>query len=109
MRVSEGSCSVNCQTRVNKEGLFEGVVFINDIREIMFNHEMYDTTFVRDLMYMPDVIVSPEDSMEDVAALFSRTPHYNIPVLKDGKYVGFVSRARVFSSYRSILRDISYE
>ncbi len=94
---------------INKEGLFEGVVFINDIREIMFNHEMYDTTFIRDLMYMPDVIVSPEDSMEDVAALFSRTPHYNIPVLKDGKYVGFVSRARVFSSYRSILRDISYE
>lgn len=94
---------------INQQGLFEGVVFINDIRDIMFRHELYDTVFVRDLMYMPDVMVDPDDSMEDVAALFSRTSNYNIPVLKDGKYLGFVSRARVFSSYRSVLREISYD
>jgi chloride channel protein, CIC family len=28
-------------------------------------------------------------------------------VLSKGKYVGFISRARVFSAYRKLLRDFS--
>ncbi|NMD16755.1 MAG: CBS domain-containing protein, partial [Bacteroidales bacterium] len=55
----------------------------------------------------PDVKVSPDDTMEDVAKLFQQTAHYNIPVIKDGKYLGFVSRANVFSNYRKLLKEFS--
>lgn len=84
-----------------------GVVFINDIRHIIFKPELYDKTFVRDIMFMPTPVVDPEESMEDVAKKFSRSQHYNLPVLKDGKYIGFVSRANVFSTYREKLREFS--
>ncbi len=92
---------------VDDENNFHGLVFINDIRNIVFKTEMYDTTYVRDLMFMPDTYVTPDESMEDVAKKFSKTGKYNIPVLKDGKYIGFVSRAKVFSSYRNLLKDFS--
>jgi len=45
--------------------------------------------------------------MEDVARKFQTTNHYNLPVIKDDKYVGFVSRANVFSAYRDLLSKFS--
>ncbi len=92
---------------VDKENNMLGVVFINDIRNIIFRPELYNITYVRDLMFMPEPVVDPDESMEDVAKKFSGSQHYNLPVLKDGKYIGFVSRANVFSAYREKLREFS--
>ncbi len=91
----------------DEQNNFLGVVFINDIRHIMFNHELYDSTYVRNLMYMPEPLVSIDESMEDVAQKFSECAHYNLPVLNKGKYIGFVSRANVFSAYRSLIKEYS--
>jgi chloride channel protein, CIC family len=94
---------------VDKENNFYGVIFINDIRNIVFERELYDTTFVKDLMFMPEPLVGPDESMEDVARKFGESDHYNLPVIKDGKYLGFVSRANVFSAYRKLLKEFSDE
>lgn len=91
----------------DEQNNFLGVVFINDIRHIMFNHELYDSTYVRNLMYMPEPLVNIDESMEDVAQKFSECAHYNLPVLDKGKYIGFVSRANVFSAYRSLVKEYS--
>ena len=58
-------------------------------------------------MFMPETILTTEDKMEDVAQKFHLTGKYNLPVLKDGRYVGFVSRANVFSEYRKMLQTFS--
>lgn len=92
---------------VDEEGTFYGLIFLDHIREIMFQPEKYATTFVRNLMFMPEATVSPNESMEDVAQKFQKTGKFNLVVLKDGKYIGFVSRARVFSSYRQLLKTFS--
>jgi len=94
---------------VDEEDNFYGVIFINDIRHIIFNTELWDKTLVRELMFMPDTVVDPDESMESVAAKFQSTDNYNLPVIKDGKYLGFVSRAKVFSTYRKLLREFSDE
>jgi CIC family chloride channel protein len=92
---------------IDSENNLHGIVFINDIRHIMFKPELYDTTFVNELMYMPSPIVTPKESMEEVAKKFQNTKHYNLPVLDNGKYLGFVSRANVFSQYRKMIKDFS--
>jgi chloride channel protein, CIC family len=94
---------------VDEENNFYGVIFINEIRNIVFERDLYDKTFVKDLMFMPDPIVDPEESMEDIARKFSESDNYNLPVIKDGKYLGFVSRANVFSTYRKLLQEFSEE
>lgn len=88
---------------------FYGVVFVNDIRNIMFNQELYDKVEVSNIMYMPDILVNPNESMEEVAHKFQDSGHYNLPVISNGKYLGFVSRARIFSTYQKLLREFSEE
>ena len=92
---------------LDAENQFLGLVWVNDIRDIVFKPELYDSTYVRDLMFMPSPTVSPEDSMEVVASKFQHSSHYNLPVLDQGKYLGFVSRANVFSKYRKLIQDLS--
>jgi CIC family chloride channel protein len=94
---------------VNGDNVLLGVVWINDIRHIVFKTELYDNTYVRDLMFMPTPHVSPDESMEDVVKKFENSSHYNLPVLKNGKYLGFVSRANVFSTYRKMIRYFTEE
>ncbi len=92
---------------VDEENNMLGVVWVNDIRHIIFKRELYDKVYVRDLMFMPQPAVSPYESMEEVARKFQNSSHYNLPVLDNGKYVGFVSRANVFSKYREMVKHFS--
>jgi CIC family chloride channel protein len=92
---------------VEKDNTFRGIVKMDDIRHIMFNQEMYDSVYVRDLMFMPQNVIDPKDTMEEIARKFQVSDRYNIAVIEKGKYVGFVSRAKLFSTYRKLLSDFS--
>jgi len=94
---------------VDEDNNFYGIIFLDQIRDIMFNRELYDTTLVKNLMFMPTNVVQWEDDMETVAGKFQHSGKYNLVILKDGKYMGFVSRANVFSQYRSLLNELSEE
>lgn len=94
---------------IDDENNFYGLVFVNDIRNIMFNQELYENTSVANLMFMPEPIVSLNESMEEVAQKFQESGHYNLAVINDGKYIGFISRARIFSTYRKLLKEFSEE
>jgi CIC family chloride channel protein len=92
---------------IDDENNFYGVLNMDHIRGIMFKTELYDTVFIRNLMAKPKFVISPGESMEEVAAKFHQSSDFNIPVLDQGKYVGFISRARLFSSYRTLLKKWS--
>ncbi|MCF6171494.1 MAG: chloride channel protein [Bacteroidales bacterium] len=94
---------------VDKDGKFHGIIFLDQIRHIMFKPELYETTLVSSLCYRPSKVVDIHDDMETVASKFQHSGKYNLVVLDDDKYVGFVSRANVFSEYRKLLRDFSEE
>ncbi len=89
------------------ENNFYGFIRMDDIRHIMFKPELYDQVTVRSLMVSPATHVSPDDSMEAVVQKFQDYDKYNLPVLRDGKYIGFVSRANVFSTYRQLIKQFS--
>lgn len=92
---------------VDEDMSFHGIIFLDQIRHIMFNPEIYDSTMVENLMYMPSQLVEIDDDMETVATKFQHSGKYNLVVLENGKYKGFVSRANVFSHYRDMLKDFS--
>jgi CIC family chloride channel protein len=99
--------SRNIYPVVDQHNYLKGIVKLDDIRHIMFRQEMYDTTRIRDLMITPEWTLEVTDQMEEVARVFTESGRYNIPVLDKGRYLGFVSRARVFSSYREMLKNFS--
>lgn len=92
---------------VDDENNYYGALNMDNVREIMFKTELYEKVFIRNLMAKSPVTISPGESMEDVAHKFHQSSDFNIPVLSNGQYVGFISRARLFSSYRQLLKKWS--
>ena len=94
---------------LNKDNMLVGIVLLDNIRHIIFNTDMYTTTHVRDLMILPPAFVSPHESMESALHKFEENNAWNLPVIDNGKYVGFLSKSKIFSVYRKWLVDISEE
>ncbi len=94
---------------VDNKGLFMGVVTLDDIRGIMFNPEKQKKIDIKDIMHRPTQVVSLDDSMEEVMQKFDNSGYWNLPVLEDGKYLGFLSKSKIFNHYRGLLRKDTKE
>lgn len=84
-----------------------GIVLLDDVRDIMFDSSLYKTTYVRNLMTHPPSVINSTDTMETVMKKFKETNAWNLPVINKGKYLGFVSKSKMFSVYRQLLVDIT--
>ena len=94
-------CSRNLFPVVNENGELSGVILLDDIRGMMFNKSLYDTTFVKDLMHAaPEYIIFEEDNMKKVMKKFQDSGAWNLPVIKKGKYAGFISKSKLLTAYR---------
>ncbi|MFH0999233.1 MAG: chloride channel protein [Bacteroidota bacterium] len=92
---------------VDDNNHFCGLVTLDEVRKIMFKPELYDKIKIADLMFQPLATVRPDESMEEVANKFNKTGNFTMPVILNDKYLGFVSRANVYSAYRKLLKDFS--
>jgi chloride channel protein, CIC family len=94
---------------VDQYNILEGVVSLDDVREIMFNHDLYETVLMRDLMTIPPSYLDKRENIETVMDTFRKTGAWNLPVLDDGYYVGFISKSRIYTTYRELLIQFSEE
>ena len=86
---------------VNTNEEFAGVILLDDVRSIMFDQSLYDTTLVKHLMHNPpDIINFDADNMKVVMEKFQNSSAWNLPVIKNGKYAGFVSKSKLLTAYR---------
>jgi CIC family chloride channel protein len=82
-----------------------GVVLLDDIRNIMFRPDLYRKMVVSKFMAMPPAKIVVTDGMDKVMKTFDDTGAWNLPVVdENGIYVGFVSKSKIFNSYRRVLR-----
>ena len=94
---------------VDEYNILQGVVNLDDVREIMFNSDLYKTVFVKDMMTIPPTYLDLGENVEAVMEAFTKTDAWNLPVLDKGYYVGFVSKSRIFGTYRDLLVQFSQE
>jgi CIC family chloride channel protein len=100
----------NLHPVIDGAGRLQGLIDLQDIREIMFETERYDTTSVIDLMTSVEFKVVGTSRMDDVMDIFEVSGAWNLPVVDEaGVYVGFVSRSRLFNAYRRWLKETSEE
>ncbi|GGD48506.1 chloride channel protein [Muriicola marianensis] len=86
---------------VNKEGVLMGIVLLDDVRDFMFDTTLYDKILVETLMHnAPEHIFYESDSMQAVMQKFQDSSAWNLPVIREGKYYGFVSKSKLLTAYR---------
>lgn len=95
---------------LNVEHKLVGIVWLDDVRKLMFRIELYHRYNVEGLMSPPLARIVSTDSMDVVMHKFDETKAWNLPVEdEEGVYLGFVSRSKIFGEYRKLLVDFSDE
>ncbi|KWW29756.1 MAG: chloride channel protein, CIC family [bacterium P3] len=98
---------------LDDEDRFLGVIHLDDVRRIMFRPDLYDNHRVEELMHplSEGDIVRLEDPLAEVVNKFRIDgSRYNLIVIdKDDNYIGFLSRANMFTAYRRFISESSDE
>lgn len=88
---------------VDENQLLRGIITLDDFRDIMFDMEKQETVLVKQLMHSPPEVLLVTENMQFAMEKFERSRAWNLPVVEDGKYLGFVSKSRIFNTYRKRL------
>ncbi|MUP45319.1 chloride channel protein [Gramella sp. BOM4] len=93
---------------VDENRNFMGIILLDDIRPIMFNDKLYDEVKVQDIMQQaPEIIDLEKDRMKDIMQKFQQSDAWNLPVVREGKYVGFISKSKMLTAYRKKLIEVT--
>lgn len=95
---------------VDEDNHFQGIVYLDDVRQYMFHKEFYDKIYIYNILKDSENFVLDTDRMESVMSKFESTGAWNLPVLdENGVYLGFVSKSQIFTSYREQLQQVSHD
>ncbi|NNE33584.1 MAG: chloride channel protein [Winogradskyella sp.] len=85
----------------DSDNLFVGIILLDDIRTVMFDQSLYNSTTVETFMHQaPEYIIYEKDSMQEVMQKFQSSKAWNLPVIRDNKYYGFISKSKLLTAYR---------
>ena len=95
---------------IDQQGHLKGILLLDEVRNIMFQQRLYKRFTVGQLMTSPPAILPFDMSMDKVMETFEDTGAWNLPVVdQDRRYLGFVSKSKIFNSYRDVLVHFSEE
>lgn len=93
---------------VDNDNRFMGIILLDDIRPVMFNQKLYDEIKVRELMQVaPEVIDISKDRTKDIMKKFQDSDAWNLPVIDNEKYIGFISKSKLLTAYRQKLIEVT--
>ncbi|WP_159948754.1 chloride channel protein [Polaribacter septentrionalilitoris] len=92
---------------INNDQQFLGIVLLDDIRPIMFDTEMYKSITVEAIMKSAPEIIQESEAVETVMEKFKTSGAWNLPVVKGGKYIGFISKSKLLTAYRNKLVEVT--
>jgi CIC family chloride channel protein len=88
---------------VDDQKILCGIITLDDIRDIMFDPSKQNTILIRELMHSPPEILLATEKMQNAMEKFESSGAWNLPVIENEQYVGFVSKSRIFNAYRKKL------
>ncbi|MEY5000535.1 MAG: hypothetical protein RLZZ211_571 [Bacteroidota bacterium] len=89
---------------INKRKELLGLIWLDNVRGVMFKPELYQEITIGELMTACKQTISPQDRMEDVMRIFEDTEQLILPIVENGIYKGFINKSTVFSAYRKSLK-----
>ena len=90
---------------LDRDGRLAGIVTLDDIRHYLLETSLYDVALVFDIMRTPEAMLKPGDTLGRAIDLFEKHRETEVPVVRDGVYVGFVAKNRVLDRYRYLIEN----
>ncbi|UKM66068.1 chloride channel protein [Flavobacteriaceae bacterium GSB9] len=88
----------------------QGIILLDDLRPIMFDQSLYKKLTATDLMQRPPKIIDlDKDKMTQIMRKFQDSSAWNLPVIKNGAYYGFISKSKLLTAYRRQLITLQGE
>lgn len=94
---------------VDESGQLLGIVKLDEIRSQMFNPSLYETIMVKDVMTEPIAYININENIQQILKIFELTDTRNLPVIDDGRYIGFISKSKLLDEYRTLFVKQSEE
>ncbi|HYC86988.1 MAG TPA: chloride channel protein [Chryseosolibacter sp.] len=101
------SSSRNAFPVVGDEGKLEGIVHLDKVRKVIFDASRYDAVYVRDLMDKPAAVINADENLLQAIEKFDKSDQWNLPVVEEGKYIGFLSKSSILTRYRKELQELA--
>ena len=96
-------CKRNTFPVVKKNNKLVGIIYLDNIREEMFNEELYDKITTREVMRKPSKIIDINEDIFSIMKKFEESGQWNLPVVENGIYIGFLSKSSILDKYRNQL------
>jgi len=88
---------------LNERQELVGLIHLDHVRATIFQTELYQMVTIKDIMVAPSSVIAPHDSLHDVLKKFDDAHQWNLPVIENHQYLGFVSKSSILSKYRDEL------
>jgi len=92
---------------LNDAGELLGIIHLNDIRHLLFSKDLYQSYTAINLMVSPQLIINHNENLKRVINTFEKSEDWNLPVLENGKYIGFISKSQLLNTYRKMMVEFS--
>ena len=90
---------------VKKNNKLLGIIYLDNIREEMFNAELYDKVTAKEVMRKPSMVIDTKEDIFTIMRKFEESGQWNLPVVEDGIYIGFLSKSSILDKYRHELLE----
>lgn len=93
---------------VKRNGDFVGIVTMGHLRSYLFKHDLYDKVKVSEILVQDIITAEINDSLSDLMQQYEQYLEvFYIPVLENGKYLGFVSKSTFLNKYKELMKEWS--
>ncbi|WP_158826090.1 chloride channel protein [Mucilaginibacter lacusdianchii] len=93
------STNANIFAVVDNSGKLEGVIWMDEIRKRLFDNQTASAT-VGDFMVIPPAVVEHNQAVSNVMQFFDQLDVWQLPVVKNGTFIGFISKSALLTQYR---------
>jgi CIC family chloride channel protein len=90
---------------VKKNNKLLGIIYLDNIREEMFNPELYDIVTAREVMRKTSIVIDTSEDIFTIMDKFEKSGQWNLPVVENETYIGFLSKSSILDKYRHELLE----
>ena len=90
---------------VKKNNKLIGIIYLDNIREEMFNPELYDKVTAKEVMRKPSMVIDTKEDIFTIMRKFEESGQWNLPVVENEIYIGFLSKSSILDKYRHELLE----